>query len=63
MTFITISTIGFGDVTLNFDTFGWVMLQYVLFLPGLALFAEFTNVGIQKAQRRRVKVCALMCYQ
>ena len=45
MIFITISTVGLGDYTMSDDTLGSVVLQFVLFLPGLALFAEFINLG------------------
>ena len=43
--FITISTVGLGDYSLKADTMGDVLLQFVLFLPGLALFAEYINLG------------------
>ena len=44
--FVTVSTIGFGDVVMRYDGVGYVLLQYLLFLPGLALFTEYVTLGI-----------------
>ena len=43
--FVTVSTVGLGDYTLRGATIGDVLVQLVVFLPGLALFAEFINLG------------------
>ena len=43
--FVTVSTVGLGDLTLPRDTIGDVVLQFLLFYPGLALFAEFVALG------------------
>lgn len=42
---MTISTVGLGDYTMSDAHITLVILQFVLFLPGLALFAEFINLG------------------
>jgi len=51
--FVTVSTVGFGDVVMQYDSVGIVILQYILFLPGLALFTEYTQIGIQYARSWR----------
>ena len=43
--FVTVSTVGLGDFTLSSSDFGVVLLQFTLFFPGLALFAEFVAIG------------------
>ena len=50
--FVTFSTIGFGDVTLRYESVLIVVAQYFAFLPGLALFAQYTQIGITFARRR-----------
>ena len=39
------STVGLGDLTLSSSDFSVVLLQFTLFFPGLALFAEFVALG------------------
>jgi hypothetical protein len=43
--FVTISTVGLGDLTLPGSSIGTVLLQFLLFFPGLALFSEFIALG------------------
>ena len=43
--FVTISTVGLGDMTLGCTFIGDVLLQFLLFFPGLALFSEFIALG------------------
>jgi hypothetical protein len=48
--FVSVSSIGFGDVTMKYDSVGFVLLQYILFLPGMMLFTEFASIGIDAAR-------------
>ena len=36
--FVSVSSIGFGDVTMKYDNVGFVLLQYFLYIPGMMLF-------------------------
>ena len=48
--FVSVSSIGFGDVTMKYDSVGFVLLQYFLYLPGMMLFTEFASIGIDAAR-------------
>ena len=43
--FVTVSTVGLGDLTLPMASIGEVVAQFLIFYPGLALFAEFIALG------------------
>jgi len=49
--FITVSTVGLGDETLGYQSVGDVVLQYLIFFPGLALFAEFVALGGEASRK------------
>jgi len=56
---VSVSTVGFGDFALRDSSIGDVLLQCLLFFPGLALFAEFIALGneysrMADAKARRV---------
>jgi hypothetical protein len=48
--FVTVSSIGLGDVTMTYSTVHIVLLQYFFFIPGMAIFAQFTAIGIEYAR-------------
>ena len=48
--FITVSTVGLGDFTMSAATEAAAIMQFILFLPGLALFAEFVNLGNESSE-------------
>jgi len=48
--FETISTIGLGDLALSHETVSEVVTQFLLFVPGLALFTEYVALGVQSAK-------------
>ena len=48
--FVSVSSIGFGDVTMKYDNVGFVLLQYFLYIPGMMLFTEFASIGIDAAR-------------
>ena len=35
---------------MKYDSVGFVLLQYILFLPGMMLFTEFASIGIDAAR-------------
>jgi len=49
--FVTVSSIGLGDVTMKHDSVFLVLIQYFLFLPGMAIFAQFTAIGIEYSRK------------
>ena len=45
MVFITVTTIGLGDYSMQDSSVADVFLQFAVFIPGLAICAEFINLG------------------
>jgi len=48
--FETVSTIGLGDLALAHESVGFVVVQFLLFVPGLALMAEYIAIGVEYAK-------------
>ncbi len=51
----TISTIGLGDYTLSHASALGVVAQFLGFVPGLALFAEYLNIGVEGTKALEAK--------
>ena len=54
--FVTFSTVGLGDLTLTYKTVSEVVLQYLLFVPGLAFFSEYVSVGVETTKSMEATV-------